>query len=127
MTEFDPDLLSELNTEDLACLGLRRVEWSVVDLIRGMRELAADHFAIARYCPSEAEAGEEYLARAAALEAANTADQSPIDSEVPTPPMIKRRHPRSLESTLNGAKALPAMKQTIPLTAPADPIELERW
>jgi hypothetical protein len=110
--EVSPDLLdiSNLDDEDLACLGMRRER---------PRDLLATLWAEMR---------EEYFAKErAALEAKNKAGQPQIDPEVPAPPVIERRQLDSPLSTMNGAKALPAMKQTATLTAPADPIELERW
>jgi hypothetical protein len=115
MTDFPLDLLSELDAEDLACLGLWRSKWAVADLIRGMRDW--DHSPPAAPCPIEADPGEDHLA------AATTA----LDSTDETSAVIKQGQPCSPLSTVNGAKALPAMNQTATLTAPTDPIELERW
>jgi hypothetical protein len=63
--------------EDIACLGMRRADRSdfFAEIRREERAqllhaLATDCFAAARYCPSEAEAGEGYLAELLRLNSA---------------------------------------------------------
>jgi hypothetical protein len=88
---------------------------NLVRLARHATAILGNAFHAAGYISTE-----RYLASMAVL-------QSQIDSAVPASPVIERRQLDSPLSTVNGAKALPAMKQTATLTAPADPIELERW
>jgi hypothetical protein len=64
---------------------------SGADSVNLLLELAADCFAAARFCPSEADEGEEYLAAAIAL-AGETAD---VESTPPPPQQHRRqRRPR---------------------------------
>jgi hypothetical protein len=71
-----PVIHDHLDAEDLACLGMRRADSPFSDFFAEIRRegqaqllhaLATDCFRAAQYVPSEAEAGEEYLAAAAAV------------------------------------------------------------
>jgi hypothetical protein len=83
--------IGDLDREDLACAGLRRA-----DRVDFFREIAAECFAVSRFCPSEADIGHEYLAAAeAALEGTGEADQSPTEQPVSTTKRARRqRKPR---------------------------------
>jgi hypothetical protein len=95
--------IGDLDREDLACAGLRRA-----DRVDFFREIAAECFAVSRFCPSEADIGHEYLAAAeAALEGTGEADQSPTGQPVSTTKRARRqRKPRrpTLASVAKQAK-----------------------
>src|SRR5262249_12993960 len=83
--------IGDLDREDLACAGVRRA-----DRADFFREIAAECFAVSRFCPSEADIGHEYLAAAeAALEGTGEADQSPTEQPASTTKRARRqRKPR---------------------------------
>lgn len=83
--------------------GLTGVDFA--DLRRLARKIAEEHL---------------YRSKADVGDASTTA----LDSAGEASTVIKRQQPTS---RINGTKALPAMQQTAILTAPTDPIELERW
>jgi hypothetical protein len=95
---------------------------NLVRLARHATAILGNAFHAAGYISTE-----RYLASMAVLEATSKADQPQIDSEMPTPSVIKRRRPDSSLVSMNGVKVPSAMKRTATLTAPTDPIELERW